>query len=183
LGLVLLLIVNPAESLNTLFSAGDKAVTLCVSLLAIYAFWLGILQIIEDSGLNKIICKLLNPLISFLFGKINDNAREQIAINLSANLLGMGNAATPSGIKGMEFLDDKNGHINEAMTMFMVLNCLSLQIMPTTIIGLRILGGSTEPASIILPTILTSIVSMLFSILAVKIYYKLKIKKVRTKDE
>lgn len=174
LGLIIMLIVNPAESLNTLFSASDKAVSLCFGLLAIYAFWLGILQIVEDSGLNKKLSNLLNPLIKFLFGEINEEARKQIAINISANLLGMGNACTPSGIKGMELLDDKSGKINEAMTMLMVLNCLSLQIIPTTIIGLRIIGGSTEPSSIILPTILTSIISMLFSVVAVKIYYKLR---------
>lgn len=174
IGSFVLIVTNPSESLNSLFNAGNKSVELCIELLGLYAVWLGLLQIIEDSGLNKKLAIWLKPVIKFLFGNIDEKANEQIAINISANLFGMGNASTPSGIKAMELLDNKNGKITEPMTMLMVINCLSLQIMPTTIIGMRILAGSTEASSVILPIILTSIISMAFSIFCVKIAYAIK---------
>ena len=156
-GIGILLFVSPQTILSDMLSASEKSVKLCISLLAIYAFWLGILKIVDKTGLSKKIAKLLSPFIDLLFGKgLDEYTKNQIAINLSSNILGLGNASTPSAIRAMKGLDRGSEKISDQMTMLVILNCLSLQLLPTTIMGLRISSGSQNASSIILPTILTS---------------------------
>ncbi|MBR4124294.1 MAG: nucleoside recognition protein, partial [Clostridia bacterium] len=113
-----------------------------------------------------------------LFGKnIDDYTKSQIAINLSSNILGLGNAATPSAINAMKGLDDGSGKINKPMTMLMIVNCLSFQLVPTTIMGLRASTGSTNVSSIILPTILTSFLTGIVIIAILKLIFATKKKK------
>ena len=109
-----------------------------------------------------------------MFENPNKETKKQIAINISSNILGMGNAATPSGIKAMQGLDDKTGKINKSMTLFMLLNTSSIQIIPTTIIGLRISNASQNATSIIIPTILASILSTVCGILLLFLIEKIK---------
>ncbi|MBQ0017047.1 MAG: hypothetical protein KBT30_00265 [Clostridiales bacterium] len=154
--------------------AGEKAVNLCISLISIYAIWLGILELVEKSGLNKVIAKLLSPLIKFLFGNQPEEVKNELAVNLSANMLGMGNASTPSGIKAMQMLDDKSGKATKPMIMLMLINSMSLQIIPTTLIGMRIASGSTDPTNIIFPILITSFVSTFIGVFMVKLFYKEK---------
>ena len=158
-----------------MIAASEKSVKLCISLLAIYAVGLGLLKILEDTGFSKKLAKWLTPIINFLFGKnIDDYTKSQIAINLSSNILGLGNAATPSAINAMKGLDDGSGKINNPMTMLMVVNCLSFQLVPTTIMGLRASAGSTNVSSIILPTILTSFLTGIVIIAILKLIFKAK---------
>ena len=155
-------------------SAGEKAVNLCISLISIYAIWLGILEVLDKSGLSKVLAKILKPIIRFLFGKQDDETNEVLAINLSANMLGMGNASTPSGIKAMQMLDDKSGKATPAMIMLTVINSMSLQIIPTTLIGMRIAYKSANPANIIFPIIITSFISTFIAVMLVKLFYRQK---------
>ena len=112
-GVGTLIILDPANVLNIMVSASEKTVSLCISLIAIYAVWLGLLKILEDTGACNKLAKFLNPIINFLFGYgIDEQTKEFIAINISSNILGLGNAATPSAIKAMQGLDDKTGKIN-----------------------------------------------------------------------
>src|SRR5574344_1382016 len=105
-GIAILIFKEPSTILSTMIDAGEKSIKLCTNLLAVYAIWLGILKILEDTGFNKKIAKWLSPVINFLFGKnIDENTKGQIAINISSNILGLGNAATPSAIKAMQGLD------------------------------------------------------------------------------
>lgn len=174
ISLFVMLITNPGEIMNIIFSATEKAVELSFSLISIYAFWLGILEICERTGINLKIAKLLSKPIDKFFNRPNLETKKQIAINISSNMLGMGNAATPSGIKGMQGLDDGSGRMNKAMTLFMLLNTSSIQILPTTIIGLRISNASTNAASIIIPTILASFISTLVGICLLFLIEKIK---------
>lgn len=174
LALTIMLFTNPENIMNVIFAGCEKAVVLCYSLIAIYAFWLGILEICEACGINTRLAKLLSKPIDFLFDKPDLETKKQIAINLSSNILGMGNASTPSGIKAMQGLDDKSTRINKAMTLFMLLNTSSIQIIPTTIIGLRISNASTNATSIILPTILASFISTFVGIMLVFLIEKIK---------
>lgn len=177
-GSVMIIIKSPELLLSTMISASEKSVTLILSLLAIYAVWLGLLKILEDSGFAKKLAKWLSPIIRFLFGNdIDDYVQAQIAINLSSNILGLGNAATPSAINAMQGLDDGSGKINNKMTMLMILNCLSFQLIPTTIMGLRIASGSTNAGSIIFPTILTSLITGVATIFVLKLIFKLSKRK------
>ena len=177
-GIGILIFTSPNTIINDLISASDKSVKLCISLIAIYAFWLGILKILQKTGLAEKLTKKLSPVIDWLFGKgIDSNTKLQIALNLSSNIMGLGNIATPSAIKAMQGLDDGNGKINNAMTMLVVLNCISLQVFPTTIMGLRASAGSQNPSSVLLPTILSSLLTGIITIFVLKTIFRLGRKK------
>ncbi len=177
-GTAMIIIKSPELLASTMISASEKSVTLCVSLLAIYAVWLGLLKILDDTGFSKKLAKWLSPVIGFLFGSnIDEYTKSQIAINISSNILGLGNAATPSAINAMKGLDDGSGKINNPMTMLMVVNCLSFQLIPTTIMGLRVSAGSANASSIIFPTILTSIITGVVTIAILKLIFKARKKK------
>jgi len=172
-----MIFTNPSNIMNVIFSATEKAVSLSFSLISIYAFWLGILEILDKLGLNKKLAKLLSPIIKKGFNNPSLDTQKEIATNISSNFLGMGNAATPSGIKAIAGLDDKSGRINKAQTLLMLLNTSSIQLIPTTIIGLRISNLSANATSIILPTILSSLLATACGILLLFLIEKLKRKK------
>ena len=178
-----------ASSVALLFTAPDLMVTemtdasmgvieLCVELCAVYAVWLGVLEILDKTGLSAKLAKLLRPLIKFLFKTEDPETTKLIAVNMSSNMLGLGNAATPCGIKAMKRLDDKSGKINAAMIMLLVVNATSIQLLPTTTIGLRSQAGSMTPTDIIIPTLLATTLTAAFGIglakLCEKIFWRKK---------
>ncbi len=173
--------VNPEIVLPSMLEASENTIKLCVSLCAIYAVWLGILQVMEDSGLNKKLSKFLSPVSKKLFGNVDDKTNELLCMNISCNILGMGGAATPLGIKAMQRLDDGSGTANRAMIMLIVFASTSLQILPTTVIGLRITAGSATPSDIIIPTIIAAVATtfcgLFLAMFCDKVYKKKKIKK------
>ena len=155
--------------------------TLCIELCAVYAVWLGLLEIVNATGLGKKLAKLLRPLIRKLFRVDNEEIEKMIALNMSANMLGLGNAATPMGIKAMQALDDGSGKATFSMIMLVVVNATSIQLLPSTVIGLRANAGSADPADIILPTILATIVTVSIGISLVILCDKIKKKLARRK--
>lgn len=173
-GIVLMLFINPALVLDSMISGASKGIELCLSLLAIYAIWMGILKVAENCGVNKLLEKLLKPIINFLFGGLNEEVSSLIAINLSANILGMGNASTPSGIRAMELLGKDKTSATPQMSMLVLLNSLSLQILPTTIIGLRVAAGSKNATSVFFPIIIVSYITVIVGIVILKIFNKKK---------
>ena len=173
-GIGMLLLNNVEATMDALFAGGNKAIALSLKLWGIYTLWLGILKIVEDTGLDKKLSKLLRPIIRLLFGKTDEYTENQIAINITSNLFGMGNASTPSGMNAIKGLDKGLGkYATSAMIMIIILNSTSLQVIPTTVIGLRITAGSVSPSDIILPTLIASIVSTLSGILLVKLFSKI----------
>ena len=159
LSIIMLLFTGPENTLSIMTDASVKCVELCLELFAIYAVWLGLLEILDKSGLTDKLAKILSPLVRKLF-KIDDKeAIKLICVTLSANFLGLGNAATPSGIKAMQKLDNKTGKINYPMIMLMILCSCSIQFLPTTIMGLRATQGSSNPSDIILPILISSIIA------------------------
>lgn len=175
--ITVLIFTSPELITSEMVKSTTSTIELCIKLFAIYTVWLGILEIVDKSGLGKKLAKLLSPLINFLFKTNNEKAKEYIAINLSANLLGLGNASTPSGIKAMKELDDKSGKINFPMTMLMVINVCCIQFLPTTLIGLRNASNSSSATDIILPIVLSSTFTCIISISLVFIFYKIKVKR------
>ena len=164
---------DPSLVLSSMIDAAGEAFTLCIELCAVYAVWLGILEIVEVSGLGQKLAKALHPLIKKLF-KIDDPQTEKmIALNMSANMLGLGNAATPMGIKAMKRLDDGSGVATPAMIMLIVLTATSIQLLPSTVIGLRASAGSTSPSDIIFPTIVATFCTCALGISLVKLCQKL----------
>ena len=178
--LIALCIINPENSINAMMDAGEKAVMLSIKLIGVYAIWLGILGIVDQTKLSDKISSLLSPIIDFLFGKnLDQQTKNYISMNLSTNILGMGNACTPLGIKAMNGLDKLNNHsttASTAMIMLMVINATSIQLLPTTIIGLRASYGSTTSSDIIIPSIIATTLTTVLGVLLVKLCSKIKFK-------
>ncbi len=172
-GLALLLINNPELAFESIQTGSQKAIALIIKLWAIYSIWLGLLKIVETTRLDQKIAKRLNKLIKWLIGDCDQETQNQIAINLTSNLLGMGNACTPSGIKGMAGLDKGSIYITNAMAMFLILNVTSLQLVPTTIISLRLMHGSASSSDILFPTLIATTASTLSGILLIKLCKKI----------
>lgn len=158
-------------------------VELCIQFIGIWALWLGLMEIVKRSKLIDKISNLLYPLIHILFPGIpkDHGALGAISLNLSANMLGLGNAATPFGIKAMKELNKLNAgkeSASDAMCMFLVINTSSVQLIPTTIITVRASLGSSDPTSIVLPVLLATMVSttvgVLSSMINRKRYEKIK---------
>ncbi len=132
---------------------------LCVELTAVYTVWLGFLELVDKSGLSKPIAKLLRPVIRKLIKVKDEETEKAIALNLSANMLGLGNAATPMGIKAMKMLDTGDKVASASMIMLIIINVTSIQLLPTTVIGLREAAGSNAASDIILPSLIATIIT------------------------
>ena len=166
--------MNPEILLPSMLEASENTLKLCLSLCAIYSVWLGILQVMEDSGINKKLSKILSPVTKKIFGNLDDATNELICMNISCNILGMGGAATPLGMRAMQRLDDGSGKANRAMMMLIIFASTSMQILPTTVIGLRITAGSTSPSDIMLPTIIAAVFTTVIGIAIAMLIEKIK---------
>lgn len=167
--LVMLVVVSPESAFSIMISGASNALTLAFTLIAIYAIWLSILSLMEGIGLNKALNKLFKPITKRLFKGESDLALEYITLNFSANLLGMGGAATPLGIKAMECMQDGSEKATDNMILFMVINSTSIQLIPATIIGLRSAAGSNAPSDIILPSLLATVISTVTGVILAKV--------------
>lgn len=162
---VLFLIFSPNEFLSALLAGGEKAAVLSLSLLAVYCVWLGFFKVMEHSGLADKLSKKVYVFAKKLFRSDDGEALYLASGNLSANFLGLPGAPTPLGIKAMEkFCAAKNDY---AADMLFVLNATSLQILPTTVIALRLSAGSSSPADIFLPTLISTLFSTLIGVFLV----------------
>ena len=170
--LVFCLINDPNSAITIMTDSTANSVTLCISLLGIYILWMGIIQIMQDSGLAEKLAKLLKPVIRLLFGNISDEVCALIAINISCNILGLGNASTPAGLKAMKLLDNQKENLTLPMAMLFCINCCSLQIFPTTIISMRSTHGSTNSSDIILPIIIVSSICFIMCVCLVRVFYR-----------
>ena len=168
LSTVLLLFLAPNDFLSALLSASSKSATLCISLIATYSVWLGLMRVWEDSGVSRRVSKLLKPVAKRLFAVDDDKTLDAVCMNLSVNLLGISGAGTPYGVKSASLLNE-SPNAEYASCMFFVVNATSLQLIPTSMIGLRTALGSVQPSAVVLPTLLTSLFSTLLGILLVKI--------------
>ena len=153
------------------------AVETCIGLLGSMCLWTGLAQIARDSGLVGIFAKLMKPVTKILFPKLKQDspALRAIVLNMVANLLGMGNAATPLGISAMKELDRLNRHkasASDEMCMFVVINTASIQLIPSTVIALRQMYGSAAPSEIIVPVWICSIGAVLVGVISAKIFQK-----------
>ncbi len=163
LSTVILLIIEPNGFLSALLEGSAKSASVCVSLLATYAVWLGLMQVWEDSGVSRAVSKLLKPLTKKLFRIEDDETVNTIAMNLSVNVLGISGAGTPYGIQACKLLD-KTDNAEYASSMFFALNATSIQLLPTSIIGVRVAMHSASPYDVVLPILLTSLFSTLLAV-------------------
>ena len=186
ISITIILFIDPQLVLSGLITGSNKAVKLSFELLAIYAVWVGIFNILELTGISKWLTKILSPVIDLIFGKKNlsPKAKEYVSMNISANMLGMGGAATPMGIKAIESMNENNKseNVTYPMTMLIVLSCTSLQLLPTSIIGIMTNAGSTNASSIIIPSLVAGLASTIVGILLVKLYNRLSNRPHRRKN-
>lgn len=172
--LVALSIFEPTNVLLGLSSAGHKAVKLSLELLAIYAVWTGIFNILHQTKLSKWIEKILSPIITLIFGKntLSTESKKYVSMNMSANILGMNGAATPLGIKAIEAMNKTNttGKATYPMIMLIVLCCTSLQLFPSSIVGLMTSSGSKNASAIIVPSLVAGLISTIIGIVLVKLF-------------
>ena len=163
------------ESLNkSIFESTESAVSLILTLVGITCLWSGIMEIASKTNIIIFLNKMLKPIVKKLFPDINLNSRsyDNIIMNIVANILGLGNAATPLGLKAMNELQKENYNketLSDNMMMLIVLNTASLQIIPTTVISIRSSLGSNNPTQIIFPVWLSTICAAIVGIVCCKI--------------
>lgn len=159
---------------KSMIDAAGGAVTLAIGLVGVMALFLGLMKVAEEGGLLRIIAKVLRPLMVRLFPEVpaDHPAMGSMILNMSANALGLGNAATPFGIRAMQQLDELNPHkgtATNAMALFLAINTSSVTLLPTGVIALRAAAGSTDPAGIVPTTLFATICSTAIAIVTAKL--------------
>jgi len=151
----------------------QSGVTMTLELLGIIAFWNGIMKIAEEGGIINILSRVIKPVYKCFFKgiPIDGKAGKNILMNITANILGLGNAATPFGIKAMQELGKTAGGIaTNEMIMFLVFNTASIQLIPTTVISMRAASGSGAPSEIIIPVWIVSVTALTVGIITAKLF-------------
>lgn len=166
-----------AEVNNSIFESTKLAVELSISLLGTICLWNGIMQIASKTNIVKHLSKLLNPIMKKLFPDINkeEKVHEEITMNMIANIMGLGNAATPLGVKAMKSMQKKNkdkNRLSNSMAMFIVINTASIQLIPTTVIAIRSSLGSSNPTAMIIPVWIATICAAIAAIVSAKVLMK-----------
>ncbi|AZU63198.1 nucleoside recognition domain-containing protein [Neobacillus mesonae] len=183
IGIVFALINGTIEDVNkAVFDGAKEAVTICIGLISVLVFWLGMMRIAQESGLLEKLSKLFRPLVKMIFPEVpvNHPAMGYILSNMISNMFGLGNAATPLGIKAMEELKKLNGGKNSAsrsMVTFLAINTASITIIPTTVIAIRMNYHSVSPTEIVVPTIMTTLLSAIGAVLIDRYFYYRKSRK------
>ena len=179
IGIIYSLITGNYNIGNELLNASRSSIDLILSIIPIMCLWLGIMNIAKKSGLLDILAKKLTPVLKLIFPEIPDNSPcfSYIGTNIIMNMLGLGNAATPFGLKAikeMQSFNNEKDSASRSMITFLVMNTASVTIMPTTIISLRMLYGSINPESIIPYIIITSSLSCLVGLILDRLFYMVK---------
>lgn len=156
-----------------MLNSGKEAVALCITMLGVMSIWTGLMEVAKEAGIIDGAAKKLDPFIRFMFPKLpkGHEAREHITTNIIANMLGLGWAATPAGLRAMKSLGElnHNSHIaSNEMCSFMVLNISSLQLIPVNIIAYRSQYGSVDQTAIIVPALIATFFSTFIGILFIK---------------
>ena len=176
LGVIISIIKGDNNLTNNLITSGTKGIDIIINLVPLMCLWLGTMKIADSSGLLNIISNKLSKIIRVVFPEIpkGDPAIAYISSNIVMNMLGLGNAATPFGIKAMTRLKELNNNsdiASRSMITFLVINTSSVTIIPTTVISLRIASGSNNPTEIMTACIITTFLSSCSGLLIDRIFY------------
>ncbi|MFI3168222.1 MAG: nucleoside recognition domain-containing protein [Bacillota bacterium] len=182
--IILAIITSPSMLLSAVGTAGARAVTLSASLAGIFAFWMGVIKILEKTPALSRLERMVSPIVSRIFPTENAEIRQLITMNITANMLGVGGASTPLAISAITKMKENAtgksqnksttipSRATKSMIMLFVLNATSLQILPTTIISLRTSAGSVSPTSILIPTTIASFVATILGVALVWAFIK-----------
>ena len=163
--IIMLTIIEPDKVYYSMINGATSAVKLTISLVAIYSVCMTIIDIMSKVGADKVIHRAFRPLTKRLFRDEDEKTRELISMNLSMNLLGMGGAATPLGMQAVARMQKDSTKASDNAILFTIINATSIQLLPTTIIGMRASHGSISPADIILPTLISTSVATVVGVL------------------
>ena len=167
------------EELNaSIFESTSSAIDLSINLLGTICLWNGIMQIASSTKVIDAISNFLKPIIRILFPKLKNNPKiqKEISMNMVANILGLGNAATPLGLKAINSMQEENNNkeiLTDSMMMFIVINTASIQIIPTTVIAIRNSLGSNNPTEIVFPVWIATIFAAITGVTVTKILIKI----------
>jgi len=164
-----------SDVIDAMLNSSQKAVEISIGLIGIMAFWLGIVKIAQKSGMIMIFSKIISPILGLIFNELpkNSPAFSNIALNISANALGLGNAATPFGIKAMNDMQKENAKkdiASNSMCMFLAMNTAGFQLVPATVLAILVAAGAKNPTEIIIPTFIVTLSAFIFAIIISKIF-------------
>lgn len=168
---------NMNELNMSIFNSAASAVEMTITFFGTMCLWNGVMKIVQETSIIQKLTNFIAPVMKFLFPKIRKEDKEykEITINIIANLLGLGNAATPLGLAAMKTMQEKNTKkdiLSDDMAMLIVLNTASLQLIPTTVIAIRTSLNSSQPSSIIFPVWCATLAADIAGITATKILMK-----------
>lgn len=175
LGLIVGIFTGNGEGIsNAIIGSIDSTVSFIIGLVGLMCFWCGVMKVAEKSGFTEKLAKLMKPILKLIF---KESAKDEktlgaIVMNITANMMGLGNAATPFGIKAMEEMDRLNnekGRASNDMALFLVLNAACIQLVPSTVLSIRAAAGSTNPGVIILPAIISTGTAAIVGVICCKI--------------
>ncbi|TCO71052.1 nucleoside recognition domain-containing protein [Marinisporobacter balticus] len=181
IGIIVALVTGNAQVItDAALASADTAVELSIGLIGVMALWLGLMKIAEEAGMVRALGNALRPIMKFLFPEVPDDhpAMGAIVMNMAANIFGLGNAATPLGIKAMkelQKLNDEKDTATNPMCTFLAINTSSLTLIASSVVAYRAAAGSTNATEIIGATIIATIASTIAAIIAVKLLQKLPI--------
>ena len=175
--LIMTCFTSPSSIVSTMMTAAKTGVTMAIG---IYAVWMGLMRVLDDCKLSNKLSSILSRPVRKIFGQTNPETEKNICLNIASNIIGIGSAATQYGIKAMKGLDNGSDKATRAMIMLVVINSTGIQILPTTVIGMRAIAGSVSPSCVLWPTIVaTFIPTILGVLLVVSIYRKVKKRKLK----
>ncbi|WP_196001064.1 nucleoside recognition domain-containing protein [Clostridium sp. 1001271B_151109_B4] len=175
LGLIVGIFTGNGEGIsNAIIGSIDSTVTFIIGLVGLMCFWCGVMKVAEKSGFTEKLAKLMKPILKLIFKEAakDEKALGAIVMNITANMMGLGNAATPFGIKAMEEMDRLNnekGRASDDMALFLVLNAACIQLVPSTVLSIRAAAGSSNPGVIILPAIISTGTAAIVGVICCKI--------------
>lgn len=178
LGLLVSILSGNGEVMSAdIISSIDSTVKFVIGLVGLMCFWCGVMKVAEKSGFTEKLAKLMRPILKIIFkdASKDEKALGAIVMNITANMMGLGNAATPFGIKAMEEMQRLNKDKEKAsddMCLFLVLNAACIQLVPTTVISIRATANSSNPGVIIIPAIISTTVACIWGIICCKILQK-----------
>lgn len=157
----------PSSIISTMMTAAKTGVTMAIEFIGIYAVWMGFMQVLDDCKLSHKLSNILSRPVRKIFGKTDAETEKNICLNIASNIIGIGSAATPYGIKAMKGLDKGDNKATKAMIMLVVINSTGIQLLPTTVIGMRAIAGSVSPSCILWPTIVSTFIPTILGVLLV----------------
>ena len=178
-GIVYAFFTGKTDVINSeIISSASTSINMILTILPIMCLWLGLMNIAKESGLLKIMSNNISPIVKKLFPEIpkDHEALGLISSNIIRNMLGLGNAATPFGLKAMKSMQELNKNkdvASRSMITFLVINTASVTIIPTTVISFRVINGATNPTDILLSSIITTILSCLIGLILDRLLYLL----------